>query len=315
MLQRLYSDAEQRDEEKAAVSVATVRPAMAAARYVYAKMEDHDESGEQGAVRKTGEGARTSVSNPGNDPNGEGRLGGKAESRRMTTSESTEKGVEVIHEEEMRECASATAGATDSAMTMAVASRSPTTEARNSAATPTPIAATRPDDSAGESDATKVADVKATPQAAGDASTVEALSLSAGQLSAETEKTPQAADEAIGQIRLARRKARKQAKRQRVKRALVKRKGREQAEEAERRCCAEMESEERRQKADEALQEANERRSGRQARITGRSSEAVRVSLVQRRHVEQGGQKSEEDDTAASVEADDGLPTATVELP
>ncbi|KAE9295538.1 hypothetical protein PF008_g24238 [Phytophthora fragariae] len=311
MLQRLYSDAEQRDEEKAAVSVATVRPAMAAARYVYAKMDDHDESGEQGAVRKTGEGARTSVSNPGNDPNGEGRLGGKAESRRMTTSESTEKGVEEIHEEEMRECASATAGATDSAMTMAVASRSPTTEARNSAATPTPIAATRPDDSAGESDATKVADVKATPQAAGDASTVEALSLSAGQLSAETEKTPQAADEAIGQIRLARRKARKQAKRQRVKRALVKRKGREQAEEAERRCCVEMESEERRQKADEALQEA-ERRSGRQARITGRSSEAVRVSLVQRRHVEQGGQKSEEDDTAASVEADDGLPTATV---
>ncbi|KAE8912858.1 hypothetical protein PF003_g3268 [Phytophthora fragariae] len=244
---RKRCDTEQRDEEKAAVSVATVRPAMAAARYVYANMADHDEGGEQGA----------------------------AESRRATTSKSTKKAVDEIYEEEMRECASTTAGATDSAMAMAVASRSPTAEARNSAATPTPITATRPDDSAGVSDATKLADVEATPQAAGDTGTVEAPSLSAGQSSAETEKTPEAADEVIGQIRLARRKARKQAKRQRVKRALAKRKGREQVEEAERRCRVEMESEERRQKADEALREANERRSGRQTRVTGRSSEAT----------------------------------------
>ncbi|KAE9290449.1 hypothetical protein PR003_g25286 [Phytophthora rubi] len=264
MLQRLYSDAEQRDEEKAAVSVATVRPAMAAARYVYANMADHDEGGEQGAVRKTGEGARTSVSNPGNDPNGEGRLGGKAESRRATTSKSTKKAVDEIYEEEMRECASTTAEATDSAMAMAVASRSPTTEARNSAATPTPITATRPDDSAGVSDATKLADVEATPQAAGDTSTVEAPSLSAGQSSAETEKTPEAADEVIGQIRLARRKARKQAKRQRVKRSLAKRKGREQVEEAERRCRVEMESEERRQKADRCRKRTSDGVGGRQ---------------------------------------------------
>ncbi|GMF20644.1 unnamed protein product [Phytophthora fragariaefolia] len=119
-------------------------------------------------------------------------------------------------------------------------------------------------------------------------------------------------DERIAAIRIARRVARKQAKRQQVKRALARRRERVQAETLARRCCMEMELEERRQKADQALHKLEQRRSLRRDEPSRVDGDRMRVSLVQRQYDHDDGRVCVGKDVVECIEADDGLPTATV---
>ncbi|KAE9185149.1 hypothetical protein PF002_g26247 [Phytophthora fragariae] len=118
----------------------------------------------------------------------------------------------------------------------------------------------------------------------------------------------------VAAVRLARRQARRQRKRDGAKRAQARKKAATREQEQQRLDCDEL-VRRRQADADEALRELEDRRQRRtEARGVNEPAqplEPVRVSLVQR--ASRGTEEvTSNDDDATYVEADDGLPTATM---
>ncbi|KAE9260508.1 hypothetical protein PR003_g34341, partial [Phytophthora rubi] len=118
----------------------------------------------------------------------------------------------------------------------------------------------------------------------------------------------------VAAVRLARRQARRQRKRDGAKRAQARKNAATREQEQQRLDCDEL-VRRRQADADEALRELEDRRQRRtEARGVNEPAqplEPVRVSLVQR--ASRGTEEvTSNDDDATYVEADDGLPTATM---
>ncbi|KAE8950833.1 hypothetical protein PR001_g33989, partial [Phytophthora rubi] len=118
----------------------------------------------------------------------------------------------------------------------------------------------------------------------------------------------------VAAVRLARRQARRQRKRDGAKRAQARKNAETREQEQQRLDCDEL-VRRRQADADEALRELEDRRQRRtEARGVNEPAqplEPVRVSLVQR--ASRGTEEvTSNDDDATYVEADDGLPTATM---
>lgn len=118
----------------------------------------------------------------------------------------------------------------------------------------------------------------------------------------------------IAKARLARKQVRKQAKRERVRRAQAKRRREQQETAAEQRLKLEARQAERRRQAETAMRQLNERRVQQPAIQRTRDGEVVCVSLVQRRRRDDATPAADVVDSVEYVEANDGLPTASVEI-
>jgi hypothetical protein len=118
----------------------------------------------------------------------------------------------------------------------------------------------------------------------------------------------------VARVRLVRRRARKQAKRQRVVRAQAKKKKAARDVDEEQQRVTKIQKDEWRQQADGAMRALMEHRQlqGNGQREAGPAP--VRVSLVQRQHQRATTQTPQADDAVEYVGADDGLPTAQMEV-
>ncbi|KAG6616928.1 uncharacterized protein IUM83_04866 [Phytophthora cinnamomi] len=121
--------------------------------------------------------------------------------------------------------------------------------------------------------------------------------------------------EAVARVRLARRKARKQAKRQRVKLLMARRQRVKKEDADEQQRAADEQRVVRQRVAEDALAQLEARRSqrlhGSATSSNGRHSGAARVSLVKHRRE---GAVTTQNDTVEYVGADDGLPTALMQV-
>ncbi|KAE9264783.1 hypothetical protein PF008_g32033, partial [Phytophthora fragariae] len=292
VVQRMSEDTKAKDKERAARYVATVRPAMAAARYVRADhRRGHDEadggrpeddaarSGEGDDVAQTGEGAES----------------GEAVVKRGTSTEMTAMAVK---------CATAVTVTSQVVPT--------TVEVQQTAAVLKLLAdtseselprATEPRSAATEAshEETKCEGSDGEPSGAPSADVVDEV----------------AAGDEVQHVRVARRQARKRAKRERARVCLARKKRRERDEADEQQRESDARLEERQQVAVEAMEQLRERRRLREREKVdvraGRGCNQARVSLVQHRD-SSTTRRATRDNDVEYIGADDGLPTAIMEV-
>ncbi|KAE9185142.1 hypothetical protein PF004_g23450 [Phytophthora fragariae] len=256
----MSEDTKAKDEEKAARFVATVRPAMAAARYVRADHRREYDEADDGRfgdnVARTGEGDEVVRT-------GEGAGSGEAVMKQGTSTGTT-----------------------------GMAAEHTTTESAASQEVPTTVEVQQ---------------------------TAAVLQLHTVTDASESDvfKATESQGDGVQRVRVARRQARKRAKRERAKVCLARKKRRERDEADEQQCASDARLEERQQVAVETIEQLRERRRLRERGEVnvraGQGHNQARESLVQHRD-SSTTRRATRDDDVEYIDADDGLPTAIMEV-
>ncbi|KAE9174188.1 hypothetical protein PF005_g25962 [Phytophthora fragariae] len=301
-----------RDTERVLRYVATVRPAMAAVRFVHAERERELH---QGDALKTGEGAVVRTSGGGTTARTSSGDGGEPGQLSMMEHDDLGTGEPSLDVSASASTRTSEAGGVKEQDDVGESPVSSTDDAKQDGEFP----------ATSESDAAVVLD-----ESEADSDESEQLSKDESELGAVvTEVSDSAVEEAsaesatlaneadglseVARVRLARRRARKQAKRQRVKVLLARRKREGREQEAAEQRVAEDELAARRSVATVALEQLEVRRKqrGESMRRDHDPRQAARVSLVKHR----GSSATKvQQERVEYVGADDGLPTAVMQV-